>query len=57
MQIFQFTKPFCFGEKLVTLRCTSRAKYQYFRNICTFSDTVKIKSKHLETSKKDENVE
>lgn len=33
MKIFQFTKPYCFGEKLVTLTSTSRAKNQYFRNI------------------------
>ena len=36
----QLTKRFCFGEKFVTLAST--AKHQYFRNICTFCNTLKF---------------
>lgn len=38
----QFTKPFCFGEKFVTLESTAHAKNQYFCNICAFSNMLKF---------------
>ena len=50
MQIFSCAKPFCIGKKFVTLARTALAKNQYFRNICTFSDTKNLQ-KHLVRSK------